>query len=360
MKYIINFLLIGIILIVNQPSFGQPFDIQAGIFHSGTSLLVKAFPADSTQNKVFSGVNFTIMWPDSYGVNLGVHSSPFGIVTGASGTAMNGSVLYRYQVFNNTSNPVITWPASQEVLLLSVPVSQTGAGTGRFELAPSTFLPGSGEEWYIEIGGIDRTNPIFNPGITGEVLLPVELSSFTAKLLSNKINLNWQTKTETNNYGFEIERKITKSTSSENWGKIGFISGSGNSNSPKNYNFIDKIPVGGSKFTYRLKQIDMNGKFKYSNEVDIELLPDKFTLYQNYPNPFNPTTNINVALPLAGKVNLTVFNVLGEKVGEIFDGFLEEGIHSFQFNGEDLAAGIYIYRLHADNFTQVKKMQLVK
>ncbi len=356
-----RFFMLNMILLFSGILSAQPYDIQAGIFNSGTTLEIKANPATSINNLVFSAVNFAIRWDDSYNVSLGEITSSFGISkNGTESNYLSGSTYYRYQVFSGIPNTNINWTAGQPVLLISIPVNQTGFGGGIFELAPSDFLPSSGEEWYIEIGGLNRTNPEFNPGFTEEVPLPVELSAFSAKVLGNQINLKWETKTETNNYGFEIERKNSDGTPLENWDKIGFLPGYGNSNTPKNYSFIDKNPVGGSKFIYRLKQMDVNGKFNYSDEVEIELLPDKFTLYQNYPNPFNPTTNINVAVPIAGKVNLTVFNILGEKVKEIFSGFLEMGIHSFQFNGEDLAAGIYMYRLHADNFTQVKKMQLIK
>jgi hypothetical protein len=96
------------------------------------------------------------------------------------------------------------------------------------------------------------------------------------------------------------------------WEKIGFVQGNGNSNSPKNYAFTDKNPAGGSKFIYRLKQIDNDGKFEYSDQVEVELLPDKFELYQNYPNPFNPVTNIKFSLPADSKLELDIYNIIGE------------------------------------------------
>ncbi|MDY0081885.1 MAG: hypothetical protein RBR74_01765, partial [Ignavibacteriaceae bacterium] len=116
--------------------------------------------------------------------------------------------------------------------------------------------------------------------IIGEPL-PVELSSFTGKInANNSIDLNWMTKTEINNYGFNVERRINE----EDWNSIGFVGGHGNSNSPKEYSFTDDdLFAGGSKFQYRLKQIDTDGQFEYSDVVEVELVPTKYELSQNYP-----------------------------------------------------------------------------
>ena len=111
--------------------------------------------------------------------------------------------------------------------------------------------------------------------------MPVELTSFTVKGNNNQVLLEWQTQTERNNYGFDIERK----SSLVDWKKISFIEGHGNSNSPKKYKYIDKNPASGSKYQYRLKQIDNDGKFEYSDIVEISLIPTEFILSQNYPNP---------------------------------------------------------------------------
>jgi Secretion system C-terminal sorting domain len=192
--------------------------------------------------------------------------------------------------------------------------------------------------------------------------LPVELSSFTASMSLNNVNLNWKTATEINNNGFEVERKAghQKSEVSSQWEKVGFVQGYGNSNSPKEYSFVDKNLTGATKFTYRLKQIDNDGQYQYSREIEVKVVPSQYVLYQNYPNPFNPTTTIKFNLPQAGEVNLTVYNVLGQKVMTLANGMLEAGFHSVEFNASNLASGTYIYRLQALNFVQTKKMILVK
>jgi len=189
--------------------------------------------------------------------------------------------------------------------------------------------------------------------------VPVELSSFTVKVLHDIIELNWRTETEVNNYGFDVERK-TQEVGSENWVKIGFVDGHGNSNSPKKYSYVDNNPVGSSKFCYRLKQIDNDGQFEYSDIVEIELLPVQYALYQNYPNPFNNSTNIKFSLPKATRVEISIYNSLGELVINLLNRELEAGYHNVEFNTNIFASGIYFYRIIANEFVQTKKMVLMK
>lgn len=188
--------------------------------------------------------------------------------------------------------------------------------------------------------------------------LPVELTSFSASVRNNTVNLNWETATEVDNYGFDIERKDNNST----WTKIGFIEGHTTSNSPKYYEFSDK-PTGSGKYSYRLKQIDNDGKFEYSNEVEvlIDNLPDGYLLEQNYPNPFNPETSIKFVLKENTKASLKVYNALGELVTTLFDGIADAGrYYDIKFNGNNLASGLYIYTLDAGKYRQTRKMMLMK
>jgi len=191
--------------------------------------------------------------------------------------------------------------------------------------------------------------------------LPVELSSFSATLKNGNVTLKWRTETEVNNYGFEIERsQMSEVKSQTEWTKLGFVEGNGNSNSPKDYSFIDDDVLAG-KYSYRLKQIDADGNFEYSKIVEVDLSPPtKFELSQNYPNPFNPTTTIRFSLPQSGNVKLTVYNLLGEQVAELVNGIKEAGVHSVTFDATELNSGIYIYKLEADGVVQSRKMTLIK
>ncbi len=184
--------------------------------------------------------------------------------------------------------------------------------------------------------------------------LPVELTSFTAKSQGTTVNLMWETKTEVDNNGFEVERNT-----SGTWQKIGFVEGHGTANSPKYYNFTDKNATG-TKLQYRLKQIDNNGMYEYSPIVEVELNPTQFALYQNYPNPFNPSTVVRYALPVAGIVTIDVFNALGEKVSTLLNSEKEAGYHEVSFDAATLPGGVYFYKIQAGEYTAVKKMVLVK
>jgi hypothetical protein len=204
---------------------------------------------------------------------------------------------------------------------------------------------------------LDNSDANIVTTLTGgsDIPLPVELVSFSAAYKNSGIVLNWKTATEINNYGFEIERKVSKT-----WEKISFINGEGNSNSPKEYSYVDINPIGGSKFQYRLKQIDNDGQFEYSDIVEVEFVPNKFELYQNYPNPFNPSTKIRYQLPTESKVVIKIYNILGSEVMELVNEQKAAGIYEVQFNAESLASGTYIYKISADNFVQTKKMILLK
>jgi probable HAF family extracellular repeat protein len=188
-------------------------------------------------------------------------------------------------------------------------------------------------------------------------VLPVELSSFTAKSNGNDIELNWRTETEVSNYGFNVERRINEGE----WNSIGFVEGHGNSNSPKEYSYTDKeLFAGGSKFQYRLKQIDNDGSFEYSDIVEVEMIPDQYGLSQNYPNPFNPSTTIQFSLPKQTQLKINLYNMLGEQVATIAEGMYESGYHKVTFNASTLPSGTYVYRLESSDFVQVKKMMLLK
>ena len=191
-------------------------------------------------------------------------------------------------------------------------------------------------------------------------VVPVELISFSANFQNGKVSLNWSTATETNNYGFEIER----SHDNVKFLKIGFIQGNGTSTQKNNYSFSDK--VNSSKYYYRLKQIDLDGTFTYSNIVEVNTqLPEKFELLQNYPNPFNPQTNITFTLPEDAKVMLNVYNVLGELVETIVNKELGAGIHTVVFDATKYVSGVFLYKLNSvqrdgSNKSSIKKMIVTK
>jgi len=191
---------------------------------------------------------------------------------------------------------------------------------------------------------------------------PVELSSFQVQYAPNSVNnalaLNWQTASETNNLGFEVERSIA---TDDNWKKIAFLQGFGTTASAKFYEYIDDEATTKGVYYYRLKQIDTNGEFSYSEVVEFEVsAPNEFALKQNYPNPFNPSTRIVFQLKEDVDVNLAVYDLLGREVATVVSEPMKAGTHQITFDAGDLSAGVYFYSLKAGSFTEMKKMTLIK
>jgi len=191
--------------------------------------------------------------------------------------------------------------------------------------------------------------------------VPVELTSFTAAVDENNVTLSWQTATETNNSGFRVERlKESKSENSEGWENLGFVVGNGTTTEEHNYSFVDKN-VSAGKYSYRLKQSDLDGTTEYSSEVEAEITaPTKFTLKQNYPNPFNPSTTIEYSIPQSGNVKLKIYNSIGEEITTLVNNYEEAGNYKIIFDASSLSSGIYFYKLETGHFTSVKKMILLK
>jgi hypothetical protein len=186
--------------------------------------------------------------------------------------------------------------------------------------------------------------------------VPVELTSFTANSKARDVILNWSTATELNNQGFEIERKQINN----DWLKIGFISGNGTTVEEQRYVYSDKNLHEG-KYYYRLKQLDYDGNFEYSNVIETELYAsNSYSLEQNYPNPFNPITKIRFVLQNKSNVKLTVLNLIGEELEVLLDGEKGVGIHQVEFNASQLISGVYFYRIQAGDFVETKKMILLK
>jgi hypothetical protein len=256
---------------------------------------------------------------------------------------------------------------------LSFTWSNSDAGSG---LAAT---PTSGTAWlysanWTEVGGntagtpnvtsgVNTSNPAANwtIGLTGA--LPVELTSFNAASSGSTVTLQWQTATEVNNYGFEVERRAVKSEqlTVNSWEKIGFVSGAGTSNSPKEYSYSDPKPTSG-RYVYRLKQVTNDGMFKYSQSIEVEIVsvPKELFLHQNYPNPFNPTTTIRYDVPQQANVKIAVYDMIGREVATLVNETKEAGSYGVTLTAPQLASGIYFYKLSAGSYTSVKKLMLMK
>ena len=192
--------------------------------------------------------------------------------------------------------------------------------------------------------------------------IPVELTSFTGSIIDGNVLLNWTTATELNNSGFEVQKGNHTSTSLSmtEWESIGFVQGKGTSTEAHNYSFVDENPAEG-KYFYRLKQIDFDGSFEYSNVIEVinNMILD-FTLEQNFPNPFNPTTKLSWQSPISSHQTLIIYDVIGNEVTTLVDEFRQASKYELNFDASGLSSGIYFYKLSAGKFVETKKMILIK
>ncbi|OGU79010.1 MAG: hypothetical protein A2254_01605 [Ignavibacteria bacterium RIFOXYA2_FULL_35_9] len=275
----------------------------------------------------------------------------------------------------------------------------TKSGTGSFQPNGQPLYDGSRLSWVreeislsgfssdqvklrfklITDGAVERDGWYLDDiGILVYTAVPVELISFAGKVEQSEVMLTWETATEINNYGFEIERSQMLNVKSQNWEKIGFVGGNGTTTETKSYSFVDNVNEKFGKYSYRLKQIDHDGSFKYSNEIEVLIQPEKFSLEQNYPNPFNPSTKISWQSPVRSWQTLKVYDVLGNEVATLLNEEKEAGSYEVEFQSaarlpdgqvgnRQLASGVYIYRLQVypansevGSFTDTKKMILLR
>jgi hypothetical protein len=267
--------------------------------------------------------------------------------------------IYQYTIA--LSNDQVNW---SEVVV--------NASSASEEWTVNQFVPQLAR--YVKLVFISSTNNpnnwanLWEAQILGEEeSFTTELSSYTGFVDSNDVVLNWITSSEMNNSGFEVERQ----TNDADFEVIGFVEGNGTTSEANNYSFTDEdLPAG--KYSYRLKQMDFEGSYNYSDTLDFEIsnivdinelgnVINAYQLYQNYPNPFNPQTTIRFDIKEENFVNLSIYNVLGEKVKELVNDVLPSGSHEVKFDGSELSSGIYIYRLDVkEEYSENKKMSLLK
>lgn len=188
--------------------------------------------------------------------------------------------------------------------------------------------------------------------------VPVELISFEAKTDEDKIILSWATASELNNQGFYIEKSYDKM----NWETIGFINGNGTTTETNDYSFIDRQVFNGEN-NYRLKQIDFDGSFTYSEVVSVyyKNLPINFELFQNYPNPFNPKTIIKYTIAQNDMVKISFYSILGDKIIDLVNEEKQAGVYTITFDANNLASGVYMYKMiTGSGYTTVKKLSIIK
>jgi hypothetical protein len=262
---------------------------------------------------------------------------------------VSNSYILSYQIYNSDENGVVSQPA---IVDETSGVMLTNNITGSDGLYPY-FSAGGSRFHYID-------NFVANDGP-----LPIQLASLTAAPAGgSSVKLVWKTASETNNYGFYVERSSNKSTGFV--AVSGLIPGHGTSTTGFSYEYADKSVPSGNQY-YRLKQVDLDNAVHYSDAVMLsttgvaESAPVVFAMSQNYPNPFNPSTQFRFSVAKPGFTTLVVYNAIGQEVSRIFNGPTEAGkYYTARLDGTGLASGVYFARLQSGIETQMKKIVLMK
>jgi hypothetical protein len=197
--------------------------------------------------------------------------------------------------------------------------------------------------------------------------LPIQLAFFRAGPLSNGVRLDWRTISETNNYGFFVQRRPAGEETFTTVSPL--IPGHGTTLEPHDYSFVDNsVPPSGT-FQYRLRHMDFDGTIHHTEPISItlgptfvsDIAPLRFALFQNYPNPFNPETQIRFSVENTSKATLRVYNLIGQEVATLFDGVAEAGrYYDVKFSGANLTSGVYFYKLTSGKNSSLKRLMLLK
>ena len=336
----------------NSLNGGNGGNATAGGLNAGSNAIVKnnIFSCDTAVGGIRGG-----------GANASDGTGTDGAITGFTAGNLSFNLYYNDVATTNSdggtlgsdnvmaSDPLFVSGTNFHFTSNSSPAYHAGTSSG----APATDFDGTSRGGTPSIGAFQGTDP-----------LPVELVSFAASVKENTIGLGWRTATEVNNYGFEVERQNSESRIQNGiaeWTKIGFVEGAGTSNVPKAYSYQDEHAPSG-KYQYRLKQIDRDGAFKYSQSIEAEVgaAPKAFGLSQNYPNPFNPSTTIEYSLASSEFVSVRVYDILGGEVASLINGRQEAGSYSVRLDASKLSSGFYYYTLSAGTSVSTKKMLLLK
>jgi len=328
---------------VNITLYGNTSKYGGGIFVTGSGAAI---------------ISNSIAWNDSATTNgaeiYSTSSASTGISYtlvrgGVSGPGIAGSGSFTDGGHNLDLDPLFTDSSSHDFTLTSsspaVDSGNNAVVVGSIDLAGNTRI----SHGLVDIGAYEYQ----------DAPLAVQLIDFTATSTATGAELDWQTATEIDNFGFDVERRVE---SNPQWSNVAFIKGVGTSTSPHRYTFIDGSLSTG-RYSYRLKQIDQSGLSKYSKEVEIDagLAPQKFTLEQNYPNPFNPTTTIGFTLANDGRVSLKVYDMMGREVATLLDENRKAGEYQqVVFDASRYASGVYFAVLQSGEKQLIKKMLMVK
>ena len=334
---------------------------------SSINLVDSLYGWTANSDRPFKTIDGGVNWIQQIDINIGQSRDVF-FIDYQNGFLLESNKLYK------TTDGGFTWIQYQNLTGFSIAKLSIYRDSTIFIIGYKTYRSiNGGENWFefTELNGIRITGlSLLNSGsgfAVGELGLiikyydsayvPVELTSFYSEILNNKVILNWLTASETNNLGFEIEKS---KSGSQVWQRLGFVQGNGTTTKEHAYSYIDFINETGNYF-YRLKQVDYDGSFEYSNIILVYInSPSRFSLSQNFPNPFNNSTNISYQIPNDELVSLKVYDVLGNEVKNIMTKNQKAGYYIIKFSASDLSSGIYFYTLTAGEHSSTKKLILLK
>ena len=245
---------------------------------------------------------------------------------------------------------VFDGPDGTGALLGSTSVAVTG-GVGQFTGVESSSLIGS-----IILEETAGGGEVIDDFSMSDVPIPVELVSFDAVVNGTDVSLNWETASETNNAGFEVQI-----LDGEDWNALGFVEGNGTTTEAQTYHFtIQDMSVG--THTFRLKQIDFDGQFEYHGDVEVTVeTPGTHLITRAYPNPFNPQSQFTLAVAQDQRVTAELYNTLGQRVSTLFNGTVEANqAQLVTIDGAGLASGMYVVRVTGERFADALRVTLLK
>ncbi|MFQ5571494.1 MAG: trypsin-like peptidase domain-containing protein, partial [Rhodothermales bacterium] len=254
------------------------------------------------------------------------------------------------EVFDYQYDGGSTCPASRTTRSAGDP---QGSGTMGFTLSSNPSSSDLGSNGLSASPGAQNSD--------GGQVLPVELVSFEALLDGQAVELFWETASETNNAGFEIQHRPGTAGSAGDWNVLSFVEGYGTTLEPQHYSYLAPALEPGTH-RFRLKQIDFDGTFEYSPEVEVALeVPGAFHLSPAYPNPFNPQTQFSLSVAQAQRVQVEVYDVVGRRVATLFDGFMEaSSSRSMVFEAGHLPSGLYLIRALGERFVTSQTVTMLK
>ena len=229
---------------------------------------------------------------------------------------------------------------------------------------PAAMNEGEVEFLFNAVNVLANSEPVLDGDYTlaiAEFALPVELTSFTAVHDELDVFLTWETASELNNAGFEVEHLDASTAQQPGWQRVDIVEGGGTTDTPQTYTYtVSNLEPG--RHDFRLKQIDFDGTFAYSDVVSVYIGSNqRYTLSEAFPNPFNPQTTFTLSVAQSQLVTIGVYDMLGRRVLSVFDGLLEsEQTHRFVIDGSSLSSGTYMYRVQGESFSTSKQLVLMK